>query len=775
VIGETLSHFLITARLGAGGMGEVYRATDTRLGREVAIKVLPETLDDDAGRLARFEREARVLASLNHPHIASIYSSESARLGSRTIHFLVMELVEGEDLACRIARGPLAVDDALAITSRIAEALEAAHARGIIHRDLKPANVMVTAAGGLKVLDFGLAKQLMPSVPDESTSATRTFEQLTEQSQIVGTVPYMSPEQLRAGSIDHRSDVFSLGVMLFEMLAGKRPFHGDSRVDLMAAILKEPPADLCALRPDLDSRLINLVLQCMAKDPTARVASARDLQAELTALRQSPVAPPRQTPDARPDSGAAPAPAQLDSRAVAVLPFTIIGGSSDAELMAVGLHNDLITELSRMGGLTVISRASVMGYRDSGRKVPDIGRELNAGTLILGTLQSAGTRVRVTAQLVDATDDTQRWAERFDRQLSAETLFDIQTELSQRIVASLCSQLGAGAVLEAGRLQTEDMDAYRLQTQGRMLLDQRTEDGLRRAVVCCEQALDRDPGYALAWVGLADALALKASYGYVDRSAAIDRAVEAAERALEIDPALGAAHASLGLCHSLRTSGRQAERDFLKAIELQPGYADAHNWLSYYYLLTGRAAEALPRARRAVELNPLSAEAVSNLLLAHLAQGDFERALAEARRTGELSPGWSSAPFFESLVLYELGRFDEVRRLLDGLDVEWTGKGAQATLALAHVGAGEHEAARLVLAEIDAAPDPFAAGLVRLALGEVEAAFERFSAVERLTDWPSLAVHHLYDRVWAPVRSDARFDALMAVAYRSYELSPPRE
>ncbi|HSG00777.1 MAG TPA: serine/threonine-protein kinase, partial [Vicinamibacterales bacterium] len=306
MVGETLSHFQITARLGAGGMGEVYRATDTKLGREVAIKVLPETLDDDAGRLARFEREARVLASLNHPHIASIYSSESARLGSRTIHFLVIELVEGEDLAARIARGPLAVDDALGIASCIAEALEAAHARGIIHRDLKPANVMVTAAGGLKVLDFGLAKQLMPSVPDDSTSATRTFEQLTGQSQIVGTVPYMSPEQLRAGSVDHRSDMFSLGVMLFEMLAGRRPFQGGSRVDLMAAILKEPPADLSALRPDLDPRLIDLVLQCVAKDPTDRVASARDLLTELTTLRQSPVAPPRQRREARPPPPPAP-------------------------------------------------------------------------------------------------------------------------------------------------------------------------------------------------------------------------------------------------------------------------------------------------------------------------------------------------------------------------------------------------------------------------------------------------------------------------------------
>ena len=771
MIGRTLLHFRILASLGKGGMGEVYRAEDTRLGREVAIKVLPAEVSDDPVRLARFEREAKALASVNHPNIAAIYSLELVDRGesilspSPSVTFLVMELVEGEVLSARIDRGAVPVEETLDITSQIAQALEAAHKQGIIHRDLKPGNVMVTTEGSVKVLDFGLARQHVAPAELAEEAPTATLEGLTQENQIVGTIPYMSPEQIRSQALDPRSDLFSLGVVWFEMLTGQRPFTGGTSVDLISSILREPSPDPAALKPGTPDGVANLIRACLEKDPRDRPASASELCQRIARLQQA-----MSGSETRP----AVAGKELEPRTIAVLPFHNLSGTEEAEFLATGLHNDLVTELSRVAGLTVISRSSVMRFRQTDMSAPEIGRELGAGTLIEGTVQIVGDRVRLTAQLIDAAKDAQRWAERYDRELSTETLFDLQSEVTRRIVDSLQSRLAPTLEAPQGRPPTQDMEAYRLVTLGRVQIERRTETGCRKALEHFRTAIERDPEYASAWAGLSEALAISVWYRYVEPGDRLERARRAGRRAVELDPESAEAHCSLATSLGAVRRGPEAMRELELAVELQPSYWDAHNRLSYLNNLHGRAPAALAAGRRAAELNPLSAEAVSNLSLSLLTNSDPERAIAEARHAAELSPGWTTATLYEAMPLYELGRYGEAAALLEGVTVEWAGLGAEATLAISQLGHGGDTSARQVLSRMNPEIDAFAIGFVHLALGETEEAFEWFSRATDLTDWACLAIHHLYRGVWRAIEDDHRYEELVRRAYQSHNLELPK-
>ncbi|MGH7572366.1 MAG: adenylate/guanylate cyclase domain-containing protein [Gemmatimonadota bacterium] len=492
------------------------------------------------------------------------------------------------------------------------------------------------------------------------------------------------------------------------------------------------------------------------------------------------VAPPSETPV--PESGTSAREGGERARSLAVLPFEVVGQSGDAAILASGLHSDLLTELSKVPALTVISRTSVMGYRDTSKPVPRIARELNVGTIIEGSVQSAGNRIRLNVQVIDGVRDIHRWAEHYDRELTTENLFAIQTELTQRIVESLHAELAPRQVAANAGPPTADLHAYRLAVEGRMQFDLKTEAGFLRAIELFEEAVELDPSFGLAWVGLADSLALMEDYGYGDGEALLSRADKAVRRALELVPDSAEAHTSLGLLLLTHQDAPGAFREFERAIQLQPGYADAYTWHCWLSLVVGRGDVARKSAEQAVELNPVSAEAVSNFSHSCIAVGDLEKALVEARRAGTLSPSYTTPVFYEGITLYELGRFAEARSVLAPLSfaaageltVPWAGLGPDATLALAHIGDGDSDAARTILGEIDPAVFPFAAGVVHAALGEIEPALEAFRSVGEMSAWPSLAIHHYHRSVWLRVREDPRFENLLDVAYRSWRMQPPR-
>jgi TolB-like protein/predicted Ser/Thr protein kinase len=422
LIGRVLAHYKITAAIGAGGMGEVYRAEDTKLGRAVALKVLPLDMARNPERLARFQREARSVAALNHPHIVTLHSVEEVD----GVHFITMELVEGRSLDRLIPKDGLPVDRILEIATAIADALAAAHEKGIVHRDLKPANVMVTADGRVKVLDFGIAKETYAT---NSSDATMTSAGLTEVGVVMGTPSYMSPEQIMGRAIDQRTDIFSLGTVLYQLASGRRPFQGDSSLELASAILRDTPRPITELRADLPVALERVIQRCLQKCAADRFLSARELCDALRGAATAKV----------PDSGAARAD---EGFWVAVLPFHYGGANAELTALAEGLTEDIVTGLSRFSYLRVIARSSTLRYAQEAVDVRTVGKELAARYLMQGSLRQAGSMLRIAAQLVDANSGAHLWAETYDRTLRPEEIFALQDDLVPRIVSTVADTYG---------------------------------------------------------------------------------------------------------------------------------------------------------------------------------------------------------------------------------------------------------------------------------------------------------------------------------------------
>lgn len=801
--GSSFGHYRLGEPLGKGGMGEVFRAHDKTLRRDVAIKLLPRELADDPERLARLRREARSLAALDHPGIATVHGFEE----HEGIRFIVMELVEGETLEERLRRGSLPLGEALEVALQVARAIEAAHDRGIIHRDLKAANIKITPDGRVKVLDFGLAKALAdPS--DDRELPTETFLE-TATGAVLGTVPYMSPEQCRGMEVDQRTDIWAIGCLLYELLAGGRAFPADTQSDCLATILTKEP-DWQGLPEAVPTQIRNLLRRCLQKDLKRRLQHVGDARIEieetLDGLSSRPSSGEGALPAAAETAGSPsrrrapfvsrrlvvplagallagalattwfllrePEP-EITDRSIAVLPFESLG-TAEPTLFTEGIHGDLLTHLSRVSSLKVTSRTSVMPFRDSAKSLPAIAEELGVGWVLSAEVQQVGDEVQVNARLLDAHEDQQVWAESYRRALTADNLFQIQEELTKEIAEQLAVQLSPDERRRLEGSPTDDLEAYRLYLQGRVLVEQRTAEEMRQSVEYFRRAIDREPDYALARVGLADALTLLADYGYEAPDELIPDAERAVRRALAIEPELAEAHASLGLIHTtrFRRQGPAAVRGLERAIELQPSYADAHNWLAWIHLLLGNAREALPSARRAVELNPLSPEALSNLAWSSLGTGDATSALHQARRTAEVQPDFGTAYFLEALALYRLGRYTEAETILRGLSVPWAGEGPKTALALTLVAAGEEDEARQVLAELQEAGDPADAGLVLAALGEVDASFAAFQRVDSWQPWPTLAVHHCFAEVLAALESDPRYGRILDDVRRSWRLEP---
>jgi serine/threonine protein kinase/tetratricopeptide (TPR) repeat protein len=740
--GARLGPYEIVAPVGSGGMGEVYRARDTRLGREVAIKTLREDASREPDRRRRFELEARAVAALNHPNILTIY--DVGREGETA--YLVTELLQGETLRARLSRSGLSWGEALGIAGVVTAGLAAAHAQGIVHRDLKPENVFLTAGGQVKILDFGLAHWAAPTPAEAFTEGTTTAR-LTVSGAIVGTSGYMSPEQIKGGRVDERSDIFSLGCVLYEMLTGERPFARPSAAETMAAVLAAPPPPLVGGVAPLPAGLDGVVLRCLEKDPGARFRSASELASVLAAIAAG--------------TGAA---GRTKAPSVAVLPFVNLSADPENEFFADGITEDVIAHLAKVRSLKVISRTSVMAFKKRPKSLREIGAALGAGTIVEGSVRRAGDRVRIVAQLIDAASDEHMWAETYDRDLH--DIFAIQTDVALKIAASLQAELSPGERARIGRRPTADLQAYQLYLQGRHRFTQFSPEGLNQSIALFEQAVARDPQFALAHVGLALAYAHCGIEGVVGRepAEAYRQAKEAAARALSLDDGLGEAHGVAGLLRFVADfDWVGAEREMRLAMALSPGSADLHGYFGWLCSSLGRYEEAIEAVRRAQELDPLThrSDVASELVRA----GRYTEALEEARRIIQLEPEYPRGHSILGWVHLKLGHPAEgVAELERAAELSPGHTLFLAQLGQAYAVTGAPEKARAVLAELDRLAaeqyvSPYHFAYVHTGLGEHDAAIDW---LERAYEQRAGALYGIKGSfLFADLRGHPRFVALL--------------
>jgi len=738
--GTRLGPYEIVAPLGAGGMGEVYRARDARLGRDVAIKVLPEHLSAEPEMCARFEREARAVAALSHPNILSIHDVGS----DRGITYSVTELLEGEDLRHRLDRGPLPWRRAVEIAAAVADGLAASHARGIVHRDLKPENLFLTTDGRVKILDFGLARQA-PMLAGGTDSGSPTVSLRTDPGTVLGTVGYMSPEQLRAAIVDDRSDLFSLGCVLFEMVSGSRPFQRMTGAETIAAILKDDPPDLAAGGRDIPSDLQRAIQHCLEKDRDSRFQSARDLAFGLRSIASGSVA------TAAPDRG------HIDS--LAVLPFVNSSGDSAAEYLADGVTESLIYSLSQIPRLRVMARSTMFRFKGKDADPQAVGRELSVRAVLTGRVVQRGESLLVQTELVDAASGWLLWGERYNRTI--DDVFAVQEAIANEIAEKLQVRLTGEEQSRLAKRQTDDPIAYQLYLKGRFHWNKRNEEGLRKGIDYFRQAIEQDPGYALANIGIADSYNILGFYNVIASRDAYPKAKAAARRALELDDGLAEAHASLAYAANYYDwDWAGAERGFLKAIELNPNYPTARQWYGLQLASRLRFEEANREMRGALEADPLSLIISTGIGWIHFFERRYAEAIDDCQKALEMDPAFQQA----RLMLAKT--FQQVSRLEDA--VEECRKAVAAApdpLAIAALGVAlaivdRRDEVRTILAQLDEMAkhryvSPYCRAEIHLALGEIDETFvwlERAYA-ERTTPLAYLAVDPRLD----PIRTDPRF------------------
>ena len=655
--GTRLGLYEIIAPLGAGGMGEVYRARDTRLKRDIAIKVLPAEVASSPERLARFEREATTVAGLNHPNIVVLHSIEESQ-GTR---FLTMELVDGASLDQSVTPGGLPTARVIELGIAMADALAAAHEKGVIHRDLMPANVMLTKDGRVKVLDFGLAKLAASYSNTDLTKAATMTTPLSGEGHVVGTVPYMAPEQVRGEAVDARTDLFALGVVLYELVSGRRPFAGETNADISSAILRDAPEPLRELRSEMPQDLDRIVSWCLEKNPRERVQSALDVSNELRRLRRELE---------RSESGAVAKPAAEKVASIAVLPFANRSASADDEYFSDGLADELLSVLSKIRGLRVTARTSSFQFKGSKEDVPAIGRKLGVATLLEGSVRKAGNRIRVSVQLLNVADSSHLWSETYDRTL--EDIFAVQDDIAHSVVKELRTTLlgeeadsdASGAakaeVARAARGRGTDPEAHRLYLLARHFLDRETREETEKGIEYLMKALERDEEYAFAWMDLGRAYERIADRGWGPSVEGYARAREVLERALALEPDLAEAHAHVGwiqMTHDWNWGG--AEASYARALELAPENSVVLRRAGVLAWRQGRLEEGLRLHHRALEQDPLSAHAYSNLGEQLLDEDRFVEAEAASRRALELIPQKPDASAYLSLTLVAQGRAEE--------------------------------------------------------------------------------------------------------------------
>ncbi len=733
--GSTLGRYRLIDRIGAGGMGEVWKAHDTNLDREVAIKLLNQGAVSDADTHARFRREALVLSRLSHPGVATIFDFDS----HDGTAFLVMELVKGGTLESRLETGPLPFDEIRTIGAAIADALHDAHQHGILHRDLKPGNIVLTHTGQPKILDFGIAL-LMGAEPGAA--------KLTRTGMILGSLPYMAPEQLTGDADDARTDIYALGVMLFEMTTGRRPFVKERAEALMFEIFGSAAPTVRSLRPDVPDDLDHLIAACLSKDPADRPATAADVSGVLRATDNT-------TSSARVAS-----PLAVDTiRSIAVLPLRNVSGDPTQEYFADGMTEAIISDLARIKALRVISRTSAMQYKGSTKALPEIARELNVDAVLEGSVLLLGERVRISVQLITARSDQTLWADRYDRDLG--DVLALQAQLAETVAREIAIQLTPAEQVHLSRRAPVNPEAHLEVMKSRHSTFAGSKDAIDLALRHARRALEIDPDYALAWSALADCQILRAIRGMAPPAEAGAEAAVAAHRALELDPTLADAWTSLGMIASITGDVAGGLRALRKAVELNPGLALAHNMLSRALYAFEQFDEALDAALRSVQLDPLSSLIRTGPGDAHYYARQYEKSVFHYRMAIELDPRFDGAHTDLARTLEALGRYDEAR------DAYETGRRlgggiAGPTFGLAHLeaAAGNEVEARRILAELTSARgsrvvSAWGIGAMHAALGDVDVAYEWLATAikEKASGLILFRVHPRLD----PIRNDPRY------------------